>query len=350
MASKEDLAKFRDFQEKDPASKVCFECGAHAPQWCAVFHGLFICLECSGVHRSLGTHLSFVRSLTMDGWQPEKLQLMMLGGNGKAKAFFKAKGIDGLPIREKYATDAALMYKDKLQAEAEGRVFKESEWKPPEKKQTYVSQAQNTARPEPGFGGTKYGGIGAPSAPKQAESWVDTAALAKGWSTFSSALTDAASVAAAKAKEAADAAQKQAQATMANASVSAPAASGWGSTFSSWAKSMTAATAPQEDSFADALANLDLKKTGQYTSMSSEQVVGSSATLSAQQATPPPRSPVSPEGNGDWTEDSAGDGDTGKPGSPDSFNSGAGARRKGGLGARPVKGGLGAKRIEKKAE
>lgn len=39
-------------------------------------------------------------------------------------------------------------------------------------------------------------------------------------------------------------------------------------------------------------------RTGQYTSMSSEQVVGSSATLSAQQATPPPRSPVSPEGNG----------------------------------------------------
>jgi ADP-ribosylation factor GTPase-activating protein 1 len=212
MASKEDLAKFREFQEKDKESKVCFECGAHAPQWCALLHGLFVCLECSGVHRSLGTHLSFVRSLTMDGWQPEKLKLMLTGGNGKAKAFFKAKGIADLPIREKYATDGALMYKDKLAAEAAGKVFKESEWKPPERKQTYVSQAQNQARPEPGFGGSKYGGIGAASNnPKPSDSWGDaTAALSKGWSSFSSAVSDAATVAAAKAQEASKAAQESA--------------------------------------------------------------------------------------------------------------------------------------------
>jgi hypothetical protein len=43
------------------------------PEWASINLGILICLECSGVHRSLGTHISKVRSLTLDKWDPELL-------------------------------------------------------------------------------------------------------------------------------------------------------------------------------------------------------------------------------------------------------------------------------------
>src|SRR5271163_4973829 len=43
------------------------------PDWASINLGILVCKECSGVHRSLGTHISKVRSLTLDKWAPEPL-------------------------------------------------------------------------------------------------------------------------------------------------------------------------------------------------------------------------------------------------------------------------------------
>ncbi|KAI2488933.1 putative GTP-ase activating proteins for the small GTPase [Fragilaria crotonensis] len=103
-----------------PGNDKCAECGMKNPQWASVSFGTVFCLECSGVHRSLGVHISFVRSIAMDSWTPVQLNLMKAGGNSKCAAFLKQKGVDpSSPIKQKYESPAAQLYKEILKARVE---------------------------------------------------------------------------------------------------------------------------------------------------------------------------------------------------------------------------------------
>ncbi|OAQ33997.1 hypothetical protein K457DRAFT_68682, partial [Linnemannia elongata AG-77] len=53
-------------RNSDIANTLCAECGAKNPDWCVINLGILVCIECSGIHRSLGTHISKVRSFTLD--------------------------------------------------------------------------------------------------------------------------------------------------------------------------------------------------------------------------------------------------------------------------------------------
>ncbi|KAJ2480899.1 hypothetical protein IWW56_002140 [Coemansia sp. RSA 2131] len=70
-------------------NSVCADCGHSDPEWAAVNVGSLVCIECSGVHRSLGVHVSKVRSVKLDNWEPELAQLMLRLGNSRAARIYE---------------------------------------------------------------------------------------------------------------------------------------------------------------------------------------------------------------------------------------------------------------------
>ncbi|MGH0151527.1 UNVERIFIED_CONTAM: hypothetical protein FKN15_030405 [Acipenser sinensis] len=68
----------------------CCDCGMAEPRWASINLGITLCIECSGIHRSLGVHLSKVRSLTLDSWEPELLKVMCELGNSVINRIYEA--------------------------------------------------------------------------------------------------------------------------------------------------------------------------------------------------------------------------------------------------------------------
>ncbi|KAG0210614.1 hypothetical protein BGX28_009139 [Mortierella sp. GBA30] len=81
-----------------PGNKYCVDCRKKDPRWASVcplyvsFNlGCFMCIRCSGVHRSMGTHISKVKSVDLDSWTTEQVENMIKWGNEKANLYWEAR-------------------------------------------------------------------------------------------------------------------------------------------------------------------------------------------------------------------------------------------------------------------
>jgi stromal membrane-associated protein len=84
MTSPQDKKRL-DAMVKKEENRFCADCGCREPRWASANLGIFICLSCSGIHRNLGVHISFVRSFNLDTWKTEQVDKMERLGNAKAK-------------------------------------------------------------------------------------------------------------------------------------------------------------------------------------------------------------------------------------------------------------------------
>lgn len=95
----------------------CFDCGSPDASWASISHGIVLCLQCSGRHRSFGVSTSVVRSIDMDAWSHSQVLCMLEGGNAQLKGFFDRHnmGNDASSMTSRrYKTKAALFYRSNL--------------------------------------------------------------------------------------------------------------------------------------------------------------------------------------------------------------------------------------------
>lgn len=105
-----------------PGNDRCSDCNEPKPQWASVTYGTLMCLVCSGHHRSIGVHLSFVRSVAMDSWTEKQITAMEKGGNQKLVEYFESRNIPkNMSIPQKYSTKQAEYLRNRLARWLEGK-------------------------------------------------------------------------------------------------------------------------------------------------------------------------------------------------------------------------------------
>ncbi|XP_076860973.1 ADP-ribosylation factor GTPase-activating protein 3 [Brachyhypopomus gauderio] len=115
--TKQDISAIFKRLRSVPTNKACFDCSAKNPSWASITYGVFLCIDCSGTHRSLGVHLSFIRSTELDfNWSWYQLRCMQVGGNASATAFFNQHGGADGAANVKYNSRIAQLYREKIKS------------------------------------------------------------------------------------------------------------------------------------------------------------------------------------------------------------------------------------------
>lgn len=105
QASQKELKRLRGLR----CNSTCADCGRLDNTWASISHGVFICVVCSDVHRSVGTHISKVKGCTGTYlWGPDELEKMQAMGNHMGEEVYGSQKVDPNASKEqkqKYVTE-----------------------------------------------------------------------------------------------------------------------------------------------------------------------------------------------------------------------------------------------------
>jgi len=93
-----------------PENRYCVDCRAEGPTWASINLGIFMCLDCAGIHRSLGTHITKVRSVTMDTWQPDWVKFITAVGNYRANLYWECNNKFGEKLSSRASGNERLQF------------------------------------------------------------------------------------------------------------------------------------------------------------------------------------------------------------------------------------------------
>ncbi|KAK0182680.1 hypothetical protein PV327_000792 [Microctonus hyperodae] len=81
--------KMHCIKNKVSGNDACADCSTSNPDWASLNLGILVCIECSGIHRNLGSHISKIRSLDLDDWSAGQLSVMLALGNDIANGVWE---------------------------------------------------------------------------------------------------------------------------------------------------------------------------------------------------------------------------------------------------------------------
>ncbi|KAI9257626.1 putative GTPase activating protein for Arf-domain-containing protein [Sporodiniella umbellata] len=104
---------------KRPGNDLCADCGSKNPRWASHSLGVFLCIRCAGIHRKMGTHISKIKSITMDQWSSEQIDVMRNSGGNTAVNITINPSNQSIPL----ASDDDHSMEKYIRAKWEKRVF-----------------------------------------------------------------------------------------------------------------------------------------------------------------------------------------------------------------------------------
>lgn len=105
------------------SNQVCNDCGKSNPHWCSITNAVFLCPSCARTHKKFNKKISCIKSLEVDEWSKEEINMLKIGGNERFTNLIKSYNI---PLTKdnkeyKYYTKAAQYYRAILIEEAKNK-------------------------------------------------------------------------------------------------------------------------------------------------------------------------------------------------------------------------------------